>query len=55
MILANSNKVDEAFIYNCRYNRVEKIGINDNIFWSEAKDYLKVWFRFYESEFLFHI
>jgi len=41
VISANSNKVDEAFIYNCRDNRVKKIGINDNIFWSEAKDYFE--------------
>jgi F-box interacting protein len=45
LILAN-NGVGEAFIYNCRgFNKVERIEVTDNIFWSEAQDYVEslVW------------
>ncbi|CAL5191602.1 unnamed protein product [Lathyrus oleraceus] len=36
LILAN-DRYDEAFIYNCKDNRVEKIEISDNILWSQSK------------------
>jgi hypothetical protein len=40
LILTNYDD-DEAFIYNCRDNRVKKIGINNKILWGLAKDYVE--------------
>ncbi|PNX76989.1 F-box protein [Trifolium pratense] len=40
LVLAN-DKQDEAFIYNCRDNKVEKIRIANRIKWSEAKNYVE--------------
>ena len=40
LLLANV-VYDEAFIYNRRYNKLEKIGIANNILWSHAKDYVE--------------
>jgi hypothetical protein len=40
LILANYDN-DEAFIYNRRGHRVEKIGIKDKILWGLAKDYVE--------------
>ncbi|XP_045831661.1 uncharacterized protein LOC123923062 [Trifolium pratense] len=40
LLLANV-KHNEAFIYNCRDNKVEKIGIANNIMWPKAKDYVE--------------
>jgi len=37
-----TNDIDETtLIYNCRDNRVEKIGITNTIMWSWAKNYVE--------------
>jgi hypothetical protein len=40
LILAN-DEVHEAFIYNHRRNKVHKIGITNDISWSEAINYVE--------------
>ncbi|PNX86685.1 F-box protein [Trifolium pratense] len=40
LLLANV-KHNEAFIYNCRDNKVEKIEIANNIMWPKAKNYVE--------------
>jgi F-box interacting protein len=40
LVLANVED-NEVIIYNCRDNRVEKIGITNNIMWSQAKGYIE--------------
>jgi hypothetical protein len=56
LILANYDD-DEAFIYNRRGDRVEKIGIKDKILWYGGwpRITLKVWFQLIASEFFLHI
>jgi len=41
LILANDHDDDEAFIYNCRDNRVKRIGITNKILWSRTNDYVE--------------
>ncbi|GAU37584.1 hypothetical protein TSUD_395560 [Trifolium subterraneum] len=44
LILANyddGDDEDEAFIYNCKNNKVEKIRITNKIIWELAKDYVE--------------
>jgi hypothetical protein len=40
LVLANVKR-KEAFIYNCRDNKVEKIGIAKHIKWSQTKGYIE--------------
>jgi F-box interacting protein len=40
-LLLLNDHMDNAFIYNCRDNRVKKIRITDKIFWSKTNDYVE--------------